>query len=317
MVISRDPATSSRPPHREIELTLPPAHRSMLPVVPRLVCHCNVSSERWVLIVAEDVRKDGLEVTSLVINHNLLSGQRQRLLLFEMTAGPICCRAFERVGPFVHAWVTMYVTLTGVQNGEPFYLAKNLSVPSEVALCELTYYHRWLNIGAELENNQVSTGQTTLKIPDGYYNACKLDDVLQPLGTEVRLHAPTGRLKQSAEKRLLLNRRLADLLGFYRNKTYTADEPHRLAVHREICVHFAEISTSENLHNGAPSTLLRSVPVKNERCGGGRTETYPAGRHSKRLASGTVSQLTLAILDTSGRKLCFDHVIATLHIRNV
>ena len=192
----------------------------------------------------------------------------------------------------------------------------------EVALCKLTYYHRWLNIGAALENNQVSTGRTTLKIPDGYYNACELDDVLQPLGAELRLHAPTGRLKLSAEKSLVLNRRLDDLLGFSRDtfepfKTYTADEPHRLAVYREICVHLAEISTTENLHNGAPSTLLRSVPVKNERCGGGWTETFP-GLQYKRLASGTVSQLTLAILDTSGRKLCFDHVSATLHIiRNV
>ena len=166
-------------------------------------------------------------------------------------------------------WVSMYITLTGIQNGEPVYLAKNLSACRglEVALCELTYYHRWLNIGAALENNQVSTGRTTLKIPDGYYNACELDDVLQPLGAELRLHAPTGRLKLSAEKRLVLNRRLADLLGFSRDtfepgKTYTADEPHRLAVYREICVHLAEISTTENLHNGAPSTLLRSVPVK-------------------------------------------------------
>ena len=30
-------------------------------------------------------------------------------------------------------------------------------------------------------------------------------------------------------------------------------------------MHLAEISTSENLHNGRPSTLLRSVPVENER----------------------------------------------------
>ena len=190
----------------------------------------------------------------------------------------------------------MYITLTDIQNGEPVYLA---SVPGtacrglEVALCELTYYHRWLNIGAALENNQVSTGRTTLKIPDGYYNACELDDVLQPLGTELRLHAPTGHLKLSAEKRLVLNRRLADLLGFSRDtfepgKTYTADEPHRLAVYREICVRLAEVSTSENLHNGRPSTLLRSVPVNNERCGGGRTETFP-GLQYKLLASGTVS----------------------------
>ena len=178
-------------------------------------------------------------------------------------------------------WVTMYVTLTGIQNGEPIYLA---SVPGtacrglKVALFELTYYHRWLNFGAALENNQVSTGRTTLKIPDGYYNACELDDVLQPLGTKISLHVPTGRLMLSAEKRLVLNRRLADLFGFSGDtfepgKTYSADEPHRL--YREICVHLAGIRTAENLHNGAPSTLLRSVPVKNERCGGGRIETFP------------------------------------------
>ena len=51
----------------------------------------------------------------------------------------------------------------------------------EVTVCELTYYHRWLNIGDALGNNQVSTGQSTLKIPDGYYTACEPDDVLQPL----------------------------------------------------------------------------------------------------------------------------------------
>ena len=269
VVLNRDATSGGGAPESEIKLVLPPIERSGFPGIPSLICHSDVPGKRRVLIIGEDVWEFGLEVTSLVINHYLLAGQKERLLLFEMTACPICCRAFERVGPFFHAWITMYVTLTGIQNEEPIYLAKNLSAPGEVALCELTYY-RWLNISAELENDRVSTGQTTPKIPDEYYNACELDDVLQLLGTELRLHAPTGRLMLSAEKRLMLNRRLADLLGFSRNtfepgKTYTADEPHRLAVHREICVHFAEISTSENLHNGRPSTLLRSVPVKNER----------------------------------------------------
>ena len=215
-------------------------------------------------------------------------------------------------------WVTMYVTLTGIQNGEPVYLA---SVPGtacgglEIALCELTYYHRWLNIGAALGNNQVSTGQSTLKIPD------ELDDVLQPLGTELRLHAPTGQLELSAERRLVINHRLADLLGFSRNtfepgKTLTADKPHQLAVHREVCVHLAEISTLENLHNARPSTLLGSVPVENERCRGSRTETFPALQY-KQLASGTVSQLTLTVLDIDDKRLDFDHLSAVLHIRNI
>ena len=145
--------------------------------------------------------------------------------------------------------------------------------------------------------------------------------MLQPLGTELCLHSPTGRLELSAEKRLVVNRRLADLLAFSRNtfkpgKTHTADKPHRLNVHQEVCVHLAEISTSENLHNGHPSTLLRSVPVKNERCGGGRTETFPHLQY-KRLALGTVSQLTLTVLDVDDKKLDFDHLSAVLHIRNV
>ena len=57
-------------------------------------------------------------------------------------------------------------------------------------------------------------------------------------------------------------------------KEYTADKPHRLAVYLGICVHLAEVSSSDNLHNGHPSTLLRYVPVGNERCGSGKTETF-------------------------------------------
>ena len=104
--------------------------------------------------------------------------------------------------------------------------------------------------------------------------------MFQALGTELNLHTPTGRLQLSTKKRLILNSGLAKLLGFSRDrfepgKTYLAGEPHRLAVYREICVHLAEVSSSDNLHNDHPSTLLRSVPVENEGCMIGRTETFP------------------------------------------
>ena len=188
----------------------------------------------------------------------------------------------------------------------------------EVALCELTYYHRWFNIGAELLNNKVSDGGTVLDIPDGYYNVCELDEeACRPLGAELSLHDPTGRLQLSAEKLLDLNGGLAKLLGFSRRtfgpgESHIADEPQRLAIHREIYVHLAEVSTSENIHNGCPSTLLKSIPVENERCGGGRTEAFPVLQY-KRLASGPLSQLTLTILDTSGRYIDFDYLSVVLH----
>ena len=190
----------------------------------------------------------------------------------------------------------MYITLTGIQNGEPVSLAKTLSARTsaelEVALCELTYYHRWYNISSAHKNNEVVNGEHVTQIPNGYYNVCELnEDVFEPLGAELHLHTPTGRLQMSARKRLFLNRGLAKLFGFARDefepgKTYIADEPH-LAIHRKICVHLAEISTSDNLHNGRPSTLLRSVPVESEKCGGGRTETFPILQY-KRLASGAI-----------------------------
>ena len=162
----------------------------------------------------------------------------------------------------------MYITLTGIQNGEPVSLAKILSERAsaelEVALCELTYYHRWYNISSAHKNNEAVNGEHVTRIPDGYYNVCELnEDVFEPLGAELHLHTLTGGLQMSARKRLVLNRGLAKLLGFTRDefepgKTYIADEPHTLAIDREICVHLAEISTSDNLHNGRPSTLLRS-----------------------------------------------------------
>ena len=89
MVISRDPAASCCAPYREVQLALPPVHRSVLLAVPRLVSHIDVSSERGVLIVGEDVWEFHLEAVPFVINHNLLAGQRERLLLFEMSPPPL------------------------------------------------------------------------------------------------------------------------------------------------------------------------------------------------------------------------------------
>ena len=133
----------------------------------------------------------------------------------------------------------MYITLTGIQNGEPVSLAKALSArPSaelEVAVCDLTYYHQLYNISSAHENKKVGNVQHVTWIPDGYYNVCELnEDVFEPLGAELHLHTPIGRLQMSARKRLVLNRGLAKLFGFTRDefepgKTYIADEPHRLA----------------------------------------------------------------------------------------
>ena len=86
----------------EVQLALPPVHWSVLP---SLVSHIDVSSERVVLIVREDVREFHLEAVPFVINHNLLAGQRECLLLFEMFPSPIFYGAFGRESRLVHRYV--------------------------------------------------------------------------------------------------------------------------------------------------------------------------------------------------------------------
>ena len=67
-------------------------------------------------------------------------------------------------------------------------------------------------------------------------------------------------------------------------------------------MHLAEVSSLDILHNDHQSTLLRSVPVENERCGSGRTDTFLVSQY-KRLALGANPQLTIIVREVNGGKL--------------
>ena len=203
----------------------------------------------------------------------------------------------------------MYLTLTDIQNGEPVSVPGTACMGLEVALCELKYYHRWLNISAELEDG-IFDGRTVLGIPKGYYNVCELDkEAFRALGAELSLHAPTGRLQFPKKKRLVLNRGLADLLGLSLEFFLARPEPR--------C---RQASSSDH-----PSGDLRAscrgqyVGEPPQRSALLTAEIHPRRerkvRGYKRLASGRLSQLTLTVLDTGGRKLGFDYLSAVLHIR--
>ena len=146
------------------------------------------------------------------------------------------------------------------------------------------------------------------------------------------IHIPVSYLLTTKNDKIVMSSVLAKVLGFSQNtfeaekmllrnsptrssKIYTADEPHGLAVHPEVYIHLAELSTSENLTNGQPRTLLRSIPVENEKRGAGRTILFQVLQY-KRLAAGPISLLTIALRDTKEKRLPFDYLSATLYIRN-
>ena len=107
-------------------------------------------------------------------------------------------------------------------------------------------------------------------VSDRYYKVCELNEEVfqfQPLSAELQLLAPTSHLQMSVTKKhLVLSRKLAEIHGFTQttfnvDKTFIAGKSHRPIDHREICAHLVEMSTSDNLHKGRPSTLLRSVLI--------------------------------------------------------
>ena len=69
----------------------------------------------------------------------------------------------------------MYIMLTVIQNGEPVSLTKTLSARAsaelDLALCELTFYHRLYNISSVHENKKVVNEGHVTRIPDGYYTS--------------------------------------------------------------------------------------------------------------------------------------------------
>ena len=153
------------------------------------------------LIVGEDVREFHLEAVPFVINinNNLQAGQRERLLLFDMSSPALYFTVLLNENADLS--IAKYVTLTDIQNRELVSVPGTACGGLEVALCELTYYHRWLNISAEFENG-IFDGRTVLGIPKGYYNVCEVDkEAFWPLGAEISLHAPTGRLQISSKKK--------------------------------------------------------------------------------------------------------------------
>ena len=156
----------------------------------------------------------------------------------------------------------------------------------------------------------------TSSIPDGYYNVCELSE--EVFGNRTQFACANVLLTAVCEKSSGLKQRAGQTpwvlsRQIRTRQNYIADEPHRLAVYREICVHLAEVSSSG--HNGNLSTLLGSVPVENERYGSGRTETFPVLQY-KRLAQGANPQLTITVRHVNGGKLSFDYLSATLHIKD-
>jgi hypothetical protein len=221
----------------------------------------------------------------------------------------------------------MYVTLTDIQNGGivPLqYPLDNSQGELEVALCEIVYYPRWVNISPALGNDKLSVDKTQRRVRSGYYSICSLnEDVFRPIGASLGLNHATGRVRAMGGSihAVKLLGGLARTLGFSAPITLSANnylegnELPRLVPHKELYVKLDQVSTSGNILGGLPSTLLRSVPVGHEQLNCGATVTFNFQQY-RPLCAGPISDLKVGVYDTKGNLVDLGYLSVTLHIRD-
>jgi hypothetical protein len=80
------------------------------------------------------------------------------------------------------------------------------------------------------------------------------------------------------------------------------DRPIDFAAHKTVHVYLEEVSTTHNVVDGAPSTLLASIAV-GCRLFGGIVQTRMEHPEYKRLRDGSVGEWNLSIRDARGRTI--------------
>ncbi|GFS05152.1 hypothetical protein ElyMa_001192800 [Elysia marginata] len=81
---------------------------------------------------------------------------------------------------------------------------------------------------------------------------------------------------------------------------YTGDRPVNFTTRRMLWIHLEEINASENIVDGAPSTLLTSIGVGCHAFGDIKTVRLECPEY-KRLRDGTIGELKISVRDESGQ----------------
>ena len=219
----------------------------------------------------------------------------------------------------------MYHTLTNVQSGGATPLQQyidNRDGLLRVGLRSITFTVGWHNIGAnERFSWRSSSGGTTqtLSIPPGLYGFAQLKDVLEGASTTHTLvvSGVNGLITLTVANgwEVLLTDGLLSLLGlddgyggeWLDTGVYTGDRPINFAGREVLRVHLDEINTTENIADGAPSTLLASIGVGCHAFGDIHTVRVEHPEY-KRLRDGTIHELKITVRDETGKLIDNHHL---------
>lgn len=195
-----------------------------------------------------------------------------------------------------------------------------------VAIRSFTFWVGWHNLEpGEWISWRHGDGQTnTLDLVPGLYNFELLSEALVgPIpDLIITVDKATGVLSLSIPQsyQILLSEGLNRLLGLddagWLTGSYLGDRPISFMPQDTLFVHLEQLSTSENLVDGSPSTLLGMFPAPNEPFGELKTFTPPHPEF-KDLSNAIIDELKVRVTD-SYQKLVDNHglpIAVTLEIQ--
>ena len=212
----------------------------------------------------------------------------------------------------------MFQTLTNVQEGAVSLLEPidNRYGKLRVGLRSMTYTVGWYNVepGESISLREVgAAAPTPTPIPPGLYGVEKLVELLrETAGADLTVSRESGLITLTVEENseVLFTDGLLHLLGLDDGLggewlgvgIYTGDRSVNFAKSGALRVHLEQLSTTENVLDGAPSTLLTTVGIGRHAYGDIETVRI-AHPEFKQLQAGSISELKVVVRDDTGLQM--------------
>ena len=150
-------------------------------------------------------------------------------------------------------------------------------------------------------------GERPHKIEDGYYSFQQIADVFQGRNITLSVNETNGIASLITTDELKISKGLREILGFGDKRKFTANETHYgekaidFAIYKSLYIHLEQLNTAYNYFNGAPSTILASIPIANKEFGDIVTVRFENPEY-KCLINDAITELKLEIRDENNKQ---------------